>query len=179
MTFVEMALKMYPYWIMGLLMMLIVYYSEYRTLLRVEWKPILKWVKLLGIITIYRIIIFKLFKGNATLESMTSGVGIIPWQSTLTVFWEDALHGLPLAIMALWLGQEKLWKRIVTWAAVVLVMISFGLGHVYQGWIAAFFLSFYVPFTFKKGQEIGFGTVMICHVLYDLATILTLKNFLG
>lgn len=178
MTFLEFAQMQYHNWILGLLIMLVVYFSDYRNLLRVEWKPIVKWIKLIGILTVYRIIVFKIFEGNATLESMTSGAKTIPWEVSFTVFWEDAVHGLPLAILAIWLGMDKWWKKAIIWTAITVVAISFGLGHMYQGLLAAFLLSFYVPFTFKKGQEFGFGTVMICHMLYDLVTILTLQNFL-
>lgn len=177
MSFAEIALRMWPMWVMGLFMIFSVYHSEYRNLLRVQVKPILKWILFLIGLTAYRIIMLKYFSGP--FKAQSGGVMMIPWQATLTVFWEDACHGLPLAIMSLKMGQDKLWKKIVMWAAIIFTMFSFGLGHVYQGAIAAFFLSFYIPFTYKKGQEIGFGTVMICHTLYDLVTILTLKLFLG
>lgn len=179
MTFTEMALRMYPYWIMGLFMMYATYYSSYKNLLRVEWKPVAKWIGILSILTIYRIALFKYFAGNQTLHDQTSGAMMIPWQATLTVFWEDACHGLPLAILAIKLGWDKFWKKLVIGAAIAVVMVSFGLGHTYQGYAAAAFLSLYVPFTFRKGQQVGFGTVMICHTLYDLVTILTLRYFLG
>lgn len=179
MTFQEMALRMFPYWIMGLFMVFAVYQSKYKDLLRVEPKAILKWVGCLALLTVYRIIIFKFFSGNDKLHDMTSGAMMIPWQATLTVFWEDACHGLPLAIIGLALGKDKLWKKVLNYALLIGVMVSFGLGHVYQGYIAAACLSFYIPFSLKKGHEVGFGTVMICHTLYDLATILTIKTFLG
>lgn len=179
MTFTEIALRMFPYWIMGLMMIFAVYHSRHRDLLRVQWKPILKWVGFIALLTLYRIAIFKIFSHNDKLHEMTSGAAMIPWQATFTVFWEDACHGLPLAILSRVLGNDKIWKKALTWLAVLVVMCSFGLGHVYQGYLAAALLSFYVPFTFKRGQEIGFGTVMICHTIYDLATILTIKTFLG
>lgn len=179
MTFTEMALRMFPYWIMGILTMIAVYNSEYRKLLRVEVKPLMKWILFLAVVTIYRIAVFHFLKGNDKLHNMTEGAMMIPWQATLTVFWEDACHGLPLAILGLALGNDKLWKKLLTWLAIFIVTVSFGLGHVYQGWIAATFLSLYIPFTLKRGKEIGFGTIMICHTLYDLATILTVKTFLG
>lgn len=179
MTFTEIALRMFPYWIMGLFMIYAVYNSSYRNLLRVEKAPILKWIRFLAWITVWRIVIFKLFAGNGYLHNAASGAMIIPWQATLTVFWEDACHGLPLAILLLALGNNTKWKRVLNGVALVTIMTAFGLGHVYQGYFAAFCLSFYIPFTMKKGQEIGFGTVMICHTIYDLLTILTLKTFLG
>lgn len=179
MTFQEMALRMFPYWIMGIFMLFVTYQSKHRDLLRFEWKPAMKFMGFLGILTAYRAIMFHFFSDNATLQDMTSGAMIIPWQATLTVFWEDACHSLPLVILARALGNDKWWKKGLIWAAIAMVMVSFGLGHIYQGYIAAALLSFYIPFTFKKGQEVGFGTVMVCHTLYDLVTILTLQFFLG
>lgn len=179
MTFTEMALRMYPYWIMGLFMLFVTYQSKHRDLLRIQWKSVGKWLLFLGGLTIYRIAMFKLFEGHQYLQDAAEGAMIIPWQATLTVFWEDLCHTVPLVILTRWLGKDKLWKKMISWLAIGMVMVAFGLGHVYQGVIAAVVLSFYIPFTYKKGQEVGFGTVMLCHVLYDLVTILTLKNFLG
>lgn len=179
MTFSEIAIRMYPYWIMGILMLVAVYNSKYRYLLRVEKKPLVKWSIFLVVITLWRIFIFTRFNHNTTLHSLTEGAAMIPWQATLTVFWEDACHGLPLAIMSIALGKDRWWKKAITWGMVGLIMASFGLGHVYQGNWAAFFLSFYIPYTFIKGQEIGFGTIMIGHTMYDLSTILAIKTFLG
>jgi len=173
MTFSEIAIRMYPSWIMGLFMLFTTYNSKYKNLLRVELKPTLKWLKILLFITITRIIVLK-FVGHG---SLNQGAATIPWQMAFTVFWEDLCYGLPLAIFALALGNNTKWKRIVTTIMIIAMMLSFGLGHVYQGYFAAFALSFYVPFTFKKGQEVGFGTIMVGHVLYDLITILTIKNF--
>lgn len=179
MTFQEIAMRMFPFWMMGLFMLVAVYRSENRDLLRVDYKSVAKWILFLGAITIYRVIVFKIFEGNEKLHDMTSGAMMIPWQATLTVFWEDMCHTVPIALLARWLGTDKWWKKGVIGAVIGLVMVSFGLGHVYQGAIAAAFLSLYIPFTYKKGQEIGFGTIMVCHTLYDLVTILTIKTFLG
>lgn len=172
-------MRMFPYWVLGLIMLYTVWQSKHRDLLRVDYKSVAKWIMFLGAITLYRIAVFKIFQGNEKLHEMTSGAMMIPWQATLTVFWEDMVHTVPIAIFARWLGNDKKWKKFVVGAAITLVMFSFGLGHVYQGAIAAAFLSLYIPFTYKKGQEIGFGTIMICHTLYDLVTILTIKSFLG
>jgi hypothetical protein len=178
MTFTEMATIMYPYWMLGIFIIFATYQSSYRDLLRIQKESIGKWILCLAAITAYRFIIFSIFSTNEKLHSMTSAASFIPWQATFTVFWEDASYVLPLVIFSLCLGQNKLWKKILTYAMIAMVSVSFGLGHMYQGYAAAAFLSLYVPFTFKKGQEVGFGTVMICHILYDLTTILTIKNFL-
>jgi len=179
MTFQEIAMRMFPYWIMGFIMLWATWNSKHKELLRLQWKSVAHWIVFLLIITLYRIFIFTTFQGNETLQNQTSGAMMIPWQATLTVFWEDACHGLPLAIIARVLGSDKWWKKGIIWSAIAFVAVAFGLGHVYQGYFAAAFLSFYIPFTFKKGQEVGFGTVMLCHTLYDLVTILTLRAFLG
>lgn len=179
MTFQEVAMRMFPYWMMGLFMLYATYQSSHRKLLKVDFKAVGKWCLFLLGLTAYRIAVFKIFQGNQTLHDQTAGAMIIPWQATLTVFWEDACHGLPLAILSRTLGKDKWWKKGLLGAAIAMVMVSFGLGHVYQGWIAAAALSFYIPFSLKKGQEVGFGTVMLCHTLYDLATILVMKAFLG
>lgn len=179
MTFAELALRLYPMWILGLFMIFATYFSEYRSLLRVELKLTVKWLGFLCLLTIYRIFIFKMFSGNETLQEAVSGAMTIPWQAALTVFWEDMCHGIPLAILSMRMGLDKFWKKAVNWLAILVVMVAFGLGHVYQGYIAAALLSLYVPYTLKRGKEVGFGTVMICHSLYDLVTILTLQYFLG
>ena len=110
---------------------------------------------------------------------MTSGAMMIPLGASLTVFWEDMCHTVPIAILSLALGNDKLWKKALILITIIMVQISFGLGHIYQGYIAAFFLSFYIPVTLKRGQKIGFGTVMLCHTAYDFITLLTMKTFLG
>jgi len=182
MTITEIAMNMYPFWILGIIMMVITYFSQHRELLRVQWKEVGQWAGFLALVTFLRFFVFyvsDLLGFSEFITGYISGASIIPWQVSLTVFWEDALHAMPVAILARMLGSDKPWKKWVTNAAIGAMMISFGLGHTYQGVIAALALSFYIPFTFKKGQEIGFGTVMLCHMMYDLVTILTVKNFLG
>lgn len=179
MEFTELALRMYPYWIMGIFMLCVTYFSKYRYLIRIDWNSVAKWGIALFVVTLMRFIVLYLFRDTIKLSEIASGATTIPWQASLTVFWEDACHTLPLAILSIILGQDKLWKRILIRIAIVAVMISFGLGHVYQGYTAAILLSFYIPFTLKKGMQLGFGTMMIAHTMYDLVTMLTLHAFLG
>ena len=179
MSFTEMAMRMYPYWIMGLFMFFAVFTSKYRYLLRVEYKPVLKWLAFLIGLTAYRIIIFKYFTDLDKLHGQTGGALDIPLGATATVFWEDLCHTVPVAVLAAYLGQDKLWKKAIIFICLAVMMISFGLGHTYQGYITAFILSFYIPYTFRKGREIGFGSIGICHMCYDFVTILTLKHYLG
>lgn len=178
MTFSEVAMRMFPYWIMGLMMLYTVYESKNKNLLRVSWPAMKKFSIFLSVLTLYRILIFHFFGDHDMLKDAAQGAMTIPWQATLTVFWEDACHGLPLVLLNQWMEGKKHAKKVY-WASLIFVMTSFGLGHVYQGWIPAAFLSLYVPFSMKMGKKNGFGTVMIGHTLYDLATVLTLQFFLG
>lgn len=177
MTFSEIALRMYPYWLMGLFMVWATWKSKHKDLLKFNPSAFKKFLIFMAVVTIYRAVIFGLFGDH--LRDMVAGAMTIPWQATLTVFWEDACHTVPLAILSRVLGEDKWWKKALRRAAIGMVMVSFGLGHVYQGVFAAALLSLYIPFTLKKGQEVGFGTIMACHTLYDLLTILTIKLMLG
>lgn len=182
MSFQEMAMHLWPMWAMGIFMMVTVFRSEHRDLLKVSTKPILKWIGYLGVITAIRLFSFWMIKQSGTDTSIVieklSPVNTIPWQGIFGVFWEDAMHGLPLALLARGL-PSKWWSKLTSWAATVLIMLSFGSGHMYQGLLSAFLIMWYIPFSVKVGQKHGFGTVMICHILYDLATIFCVKWALG
>lgn len=172
----SMALAMYPYWILGASVLVATILAGKKNLIRVEKKPVLDWVKFLAVVTFWRVIMFKLFP-SAT-ASVGKNIAFLPWQLTLTVFWEDACHGLPLLMIKKAFGASK-WLKPLYWAIVGLVMLEFGLGHVYQGVFAACLLSLYIPYSIKLGEKYGFGTVMVGHTLFDLTTILTVKFLMG
>lgn len=173
------ALAMYPYWIMGAFAIVAAIKGGHKDAVRVEPKAVGAFLKFLCVITLYRAVLFKLFPNFGMFKEAGHTITSIPWQLTLTVFWEDACHGLPLLLLQRFIGTEKWWAKAINFIALAFVMIEFGLGHVYQGLIAATLLSFYIPYSIKMGKKFGFGTVMICHTLYDLSTILSLKFLLG
>lgn len=175
----SMAAVMYPYWLMGAFVLWATVKGGYKNEIRVEKKAVWNWIKFLAIITCYRVVMFKLFAHSKTLEESAKVITQIPWPLTLTVFWEDACHGLPLLLMMKFIGTDKWWKWLIHVPIIAMVMLEFGLGHVYQGPIAAFALSFYIPYSIRLGRKFGFGTVMIGHTLYDLTTILSIKFLLG
>ncbi len=172
----SVALTMYPYWLLGAAMVWATARSSAKELVRVERKSVLKWVRFLCNITVLRVIMFLLFK-NQFIEG-AKAVSVIPWPLTLTVFWEDACHGLPLLLIQRLIGTKK-WTWPIHGLLTAMVMFEFGLGHVYQGVLAATALSFYIPYSIHLGKKYGFGTVMIGHTLYDLFTILTIKLVMG
>lgn len=174
MTFRDIASVMWINWLFGLFVILSVYYSKHRNMIRIEIEPIIFWCKMLAIITVGRVIAFKYFDMNHD----GSAVADIPTFATLTVYWEDTIS-LILVLFLNMVGDDKIWKKAINFAAIVLTMIYFGSGHMYQGIASAVMLSFYIPFSIKKAPKIGWGTLMVCHTLYDLTTILTVKNFVG
>lgn len=84
--------------------------------------------------------------------------------SLLLVWWEDVLFSL----LSIYYAEKFLPK----WAFVPVAITSsviFGLAHLYQGYLAATLLSVYPYFiSYKYGKKHGFGTIMVCHVIYDL-----------
>lgn len=173
----SMAMTMYPYWLLGAFMIWATVKSGHKEMVRVDKEAVKRWTKFLLIITVYRIFMFKFFF-NSHLKEMAHAITQIPWPLTLTVFWEDACHGLPLLLIRNFLGT-KWWSWPVNLLLMGTVMLEFGLGHVYQGVFSAALLSFYIPVSINLGKKYGFGTVMIGHTLYDLSTILSLKFLLG
>lgn len=172
----EVALRMYPYWIMGAVVLACTAFAGFKEVIRVEKKAVRGFCKFLLILTLWRIALFTIF-AKAFMGS-AQNVAMIPWPLTLTVFWEDACHGLPLFLFKK-LTASKKWLKWLYYPIMAMVMIEFGMGHLYQGVIAAAFLSLYIPYSVKMGEKFGFGTVMACHTLFDLTTILTIKLLLG
>lgn len=167
------ALHMWPLWLLGVSMLIATYRSEHRDLIRVDKEAIKKWTGSLLLIALFRILSWKYLLGPI-MGDKVNAVLSIPWQMTLTVFWEDACHTLPLVLLARFLG-ESIPAKVIYYLMLAMVTVSFGLGHVYQGYFAAALLSMAIPYTVKLGKKYGFGTMMLGHMLYDLTTILTLK----
>lgn len=178
MDFSSIVAAYIPYWLLGAGMLYATYKSEHKDLVRVEPKTVAKWTGFLVLLTIYRTIMFKYFPDAFAVAVAKESVSTIPWQLTLTVFWEDACHGLPLVLLRRFLGTKwYAWPvHIITLA---MVMFAFGLGHTYQGIGAATLLSLYIPASMDIGKRRGFGTVMINHTLYDLSTVLFMKWITG
>ena len=172
------ASVMYPYWIMGAFVIWATIKAGHKDALRMEKIPILKWIRILLIVAICRFFIFKYTHRVDNPSKATQAILQIPWPLCLTVAWEDALHTLPLFLLRRLIG-ERWFVLPIHWLATIIMMVEFGMGHLYQGFIAAALLSLYVPITLRLGKKYGFGTVMLCHTLYDLSTILLLKFLSG
>lgn len=180
MNFTEMALHMYPYWIMGAVLVFCTIQAGFKDVIRIQPKAVATFLLAMVWITVVRVIIFKFFP---QIQDFLPGdaktlVNEIPLGGTGFVFWEDMSHTMPLLILFRYLNDSKIANFIKAFLT-LLVMFAFGMGHTYQGYLAAFAISFYIPYTLKLGEKFGLGTVMVCHTLFDAITLLTLRMLLG
>ena len=176
MEFKTIAELLYPYWLLGIAIIFAVICAGQKNLLRIEKKPVKKWISFLAFITVFRFLLSKLLDFHGI--GSPNNFNFLPWYVSLTVFWEDVAHGLPLVILKKLIGT-KWWTNFIHLPLLAVVMIEFGLGHAYQGLFAMALLSFYVPYSMRVGTKYGFGTVILCHVLYDAATLLFVQYILG
>jgi hypothetical protein len=165
----------FPYWTLGILMIVATLRSEYSDLMKFDKSAFFKFLKIMFCVTIFRVISMHFMP--PTLHSMAPVLQIPLWL-TSTVWWEDSAHILPLAIAARFLGDSKIAK-LISFFLMLMVQISFGLGHVYQGAFSAILISFAIPYVGKLGRKYGFATTMACHCAYDFITLLTVRLFLG
>jgi hypothetical protein len=120
-----------------------------------------------------------MFPNASLIKDAANNIKIIPLMATLTVAWEDCCHGMLLLLLRKWIGTQKWWTFPIHGIATLILMTEFGFGHLYQGLFAALLLSLYVPYSIRLGKQYGWGTVMICHTLFDFSTILTMKLLVG
>jgi hypothetical protein len=170
----EFLLNMLPYYLMGLLMFTLVYFSEYRSILRVEKAPLIKFLKFMLYVTILRIVMFTLTNSSSDLSYNENIWSLI---SVLFVPWEDLCHSIPLVLLGLLVNSKSKIFKAIQFLLMLVVMLAFGSGHLYQGMSSVFILSLYIPFTLWIGKKRGFGTVMVAHVIYDFVTVLTCMLF--
>lgn len=174
----EVVERMWPAWAMGLAMLMLVKSSKYADLLKVDKKGLLRFARWMVIITLIRFVMLRLLAPQEIIEQLRGTVNFLPWQTTLGVFWEDMCHTVPLVILGRMYAKSK-WYKWARLPLLAMVMFSFGSGHMYQGVWASCMLSLYIPITMKLGKKYGFGTVMLCHMFYDMATLLSLKWIVG
>jgi hypothetical protein len=179
-SFTEIATRMWPMWFMGGTVAMLALSSSHSDLLRVTPSALKNWAKILVFITIFRLLSYIVFGANHSITSRHTmeTIASIPLLITFTVPWEDFFCSLPVLLMDRIIKNKKL-SKILQIVSTVILMVFFGSGHIYQGYLTAIFLSLYVPWSLKLGKEYGVGTVAICHVMYDFCTLLTVKIMLG
>lgn len=174
----EVALQLWPCWMMGIMMVYLTLKSEYKNLLRVEKKAVFNWVKILAMVCFWRFLLFKFAASDGMIQQARSMAHLIPLPAIFGVFWEDACFSMPLVLASLMFQKSKLYSWLSK-PLLVLVMLAFACGHIYQGLFPALAISLYIPVAMKMGKKYGYGTVMISHMLYDMSTLLSIRWMLG
>ena len=177
MSFTDFAFRMFPYWCLGAAMAFAIWKSDYKSLLRFDKNAFAKFFSFMVIVSIFRYaMIHSLvhFIGTGSFQAVNK----LPIGAVLFVPWENLAHSIPLVLFRRMIGTNK-WTWPIHVLAMLMVMVSFGMGHVYQGIGAAIFISLAIPLDIYWGKKVGFGTTMSCHVLYDFLTIMTIRLALG
>jgi len=161
-------LMMSLYFYIGLFFLALYMYFDEKTV-RVEWVSIAKFIGFISLVTCFRIAMFSFLMENGGSETLNQHIDNnfikIPVWRLILVFWEDAFFVLPLVFCRKYI-HPKLWILLFIFSS-----FSFGLGHIYQG-ISAVFVTALYPYlvSYRYGMKYGFGTIMICHILYDFIT---------
>jgi len=150
------------------------YFSNTRDVIRIEWTRIGAFLGFLAVVTCCRIALLDYIAYNDPNFSPLSNSVIlgVPVHQFITVFWEDVMFGLPIYFI-----MEKVrWNGLVKFALILLISLTFGYGHAYQGAFAIAITSLY-PFlvSYRYGKKYGFGTVMLCHIIYDFSIFYFIK----
>ena len=80
------------------------------------------------------------------------------------VWWEDLVFMTPM-----YFAFEKFGKNRYTIGLAVALSLTFASGHLYHGYLGALssaLIPYFIMYNYAKRTSIG--TVMVCHVLYDL-----------
>ncbi len=95
----------------------------------------------------------------------------ISMQNFLFVFLEDAFF-----VMIPFYLCKKIDSKILKFLIWTFFSVSFGMGHIYQGITAVFITALYPYFISNRyAQRTSFGTVMVCHFLWDCFVLLIPK----
>lgn len=163
-----------PMWIFALLFIFYIRQSEYKNIMRFNVSAIMKFFYFMLAVTIGKLTYFHFFSTVEDVRSMKALMDFIPWQFTLGTFWEDTTTSLPIVLLDNMLSNRKIYK-FIRLPFLIMTMIAFGSGHMYQGIIAASVISFYVPLSIVLGKKYGFATVMAGHIMFDLLTWIFMK----
>lgn len=147
--------------------------------IRIEWQSVAKFLAFMVFLTMLRVcfadIIDGLFPGYIQ-EKIGSIAGQVPMGQLAFVFWEDVWFGMPIA----WL-MRKVYPKYPKLAITGSILISavFMSGHFYQGAMGAITIVYPFFISYRYGKKYGFGTVMVCHMLYDFISLSTAKIVLA
>lgn len=151
---------MLPYWLIGAVIFRISRFFDPK-LTRVSWPPIARFIRFMVIVTVLRMLI-----GTPQLPFPP----LTEYIKLMGVFWEDLVHVLPALIMT----KLKI-PNFFVYAFLFLSSVAFATGHLYLSPIWALITTIYPAISFHYGKKHGLGTVIICHILYDIVTVFTMS----
>lgn len=176
MEFKDMFLMMWPNYLLGILMFVAIYFSDYRHILRINFPTLLRWSAFLFAAATVKFLLIKYLMSNEQIQNISNTASIIPFPSLLLVGWEDLTYVVPLFIVCDLLKKvpNPIFNRILETVIFLAFYISFVSGHLYQGLPSALFIGSYILVSLNLGTKHGFGTMMIAHSLFDISTWITL-----
>lgn len=144
-----------------------------RETIRIDKVGVGKFLWFMGTVTIVRLVLISISVSlGASPFDINSGANQLDFWNLSLVFWEDCIFAIPLYYMK----DRWNWSKYIYIPLFMMSSVVFALGHIYQGeWV--FFPMLLVPYLafYKNGKKWGFGTVMVCHILFDMITYATLK----
>lgn len=157
---------------LGFLIIVFVLWED-RKIMRLDFKAVQVFITLMILLTFLRIALASaIHDAGFNPLDVNKGINQVSFWQLGLVFWEDAFFAAPIYYM-----KDRLRLPRFVWLPIVAALsIYFALGHLYQSELA-FFATLLIPYFvfYKFGKKYGFGTTMVCHVLFDMFTLLTFK----
>lgn len=153
---------------LALIMMIGVQFTREKETMRITWVKVAEFLAFMVMVCLFRIYAIDfglqtgLLKGIPTLPPE---IAMNKWTLGM-VWWEDMIFGFPIYLIVKYINKK--WLK---WPLIVAISLLFGSGHAYQGMFGVALTSLYPYFiSAKYGEKHGFGTVMLCHIMYDSLT---------
>lgn len=157
---------------LGLLIMMIVFIRDPKVL-RVDLKAVNYFVTIMICFTFFRLAILSFLSSyGVDFSPILETFKYIEFWRLGLVFWEDAFFAIPIYYI---IDRWK-WSKFLALPAIATLSTVFAVGHLYQG-LHVFLITLIVPYLFfyRYGKKYGFGTTMICHVLFDMFFLVALR----
>lgn len=144
---------------------------EFPGICKITKSKVFEFVRFMAWVTLIRVGVAYLSGAHYKDPDPNSPMNTINLLFTLGVFWEDVFFTLPILI-AEKMGASKVTKGMM----IALSSMAFASGHIAYGFPWSLITLAYVPFvSYKYGRKHGLGTVMICHILYDVITLASVR----
>jgi hypothetical protein len=143
-------------------------YVKNKNLMRIDWATVKKvtLIVLLAKLVNIGIIDLQVHLGLVSKIQLLEGTQMpMPFWWFFMVFWEDGFYGLVIYYL---MEVDKILPKFVKKIIIFGICFNFMLGHLYQGAIGMLAILYPFYISYKYGKKNGFGTVMICHILFDL-----------